>query len=109
MDEDVYVGIDVSKTELVVAVRPSGKSFTLQTESTRPAVVRFRRSPPGASSILYSYRAEPRNPDLNATVRIETSGSQAECGDQVSRIIEEEGTRWFARPAVHLEGLTGMT
>ncbi len=29
MDEDVYVGIDVSKTELVVAVRPSGKSFTL--------------------------------------------------------------------------------
>jgi transposase len=29
MDEDVYVGIDVSKTELVVAVRPSGESFTL--------------------------------------------------------------------------------
>ncbi|MGD0291749.1 MAG: transposase [Candidatus Binataceae bacterium] len=28
MDEDVYVGIDVSKTELVVAVRPSGESFT---------------------------------------------------------------------------------
>jgi len=29
MDEDVYVGIDVSKTELVVAVRPSGQSLTL--------------------------------------------------------------------------------
>ena len=29
MDEDVYVGIDVSKTELVVAVRPSSESFTL--------------------------------------------------------------------------------
>ena len=28
MDEDVYVGIDVSKTELVMAVRPSGKSCT---------------------------------------------------------------------------------
>ena len=28
MGEDVYVGIDVSKTELVVAVRPSGESFT---------------------------------------------------------------------------------
>jgi hypothetical protein len=27
MGEDVYVGIDVSKTELVVAVRPSGESF----------------------------------------------------------------------------------
>jgi transposase len=29
MDKDVYVGIDVSKTELVVAVRPSSESFTL--------------------------------------------------------------------------------
>ncbi len=29
MDEDVYVGIDVSKTELVLALRPSGESFTL--------------------------------------------------------------------------------
>jgi len=29
MGEEVYVGIDVSKTELVVAVRPSGHSFTL--------------------------------------------------------------------------------
>ena len=29
MDKDVYVGIDVSKTELVVAVRPGGGSFTL--------------------------------------------------------------------------------
>ncbi len=29
MGEEVYVGIDVSKTELVVAVRPSGQSFTL--------------------------------------------------------------------------------
>jgi transposase len=28
MGEDVYVGIDVSKTQLVVAVRPSGESFT---------------------------------------------------------------------------------
>ena len=28
MGEDVYVGIDVSKTELVVALRPSGESFT---------------------------------------------------------------------------------
>ena len=27
--EDVYVGIDVSKTELVVAVRPGGESFRL--------------------------------------------------------------------------------
>jgi hypothetical protein len=26
--EDVYVGIDVSKTELAVAVRLSGESFT---------------------------------------------------------------------------------
>jgi hypothetical protein len=32
MGEDVYVGIDVSKTELVVAVRPSGESFTLAYE-----------------------------------------------------------------------------
>jgi hypothetical protein len=29
MGEEVYVGIDVSKTELVVGVRPSGQSFTL--------------------------------------------------------------------------------
>jgi len=29
MEEDVYVGIDVSKTELVVAMRPYGESFTL--------------------------------------------------------------------------------
>ena len=29
MDKDVYVGIDVSKTELVVAVRPSSESFRL--------------------------------------------------------------------------------
>jgi hypothetical protein len=29
MEEDVYVGIDVSKTELVVAVRPGGESFRL--------------------------------------------------------------------------------
>ena len=29
MGQDVYVGIDVSKTELAVAVRPSGESFTL--------------------------------------------------------------------------------
>ena len=27
MGEDVYVGIDVSKTELVVAARPSGESL----------------------------------------------------------------------------------
>jgi hypothetical protein len=27
MSEDVYVGIDVSKTELVVAVRPGSESF----------------------------------------------------------------------------------
>ena len=26
MDEDVYVGIDVSKTELVVAVRPADRA-----------------------------------------------------------------------------------
>jgi len=26
MDKDVYVGIDVSKTELVVAVRPAAKA-----------------------------------------------------------------------------------
>ena len=29
MDKNVYVGIDVSKTELAVAVRPSSESFTL--------------------------------------------------------------------------------
>ena len=29
MEEDVYGGIEVSKTELVVAVRPSGESSTL--------------------------------------------------------------------------------
>jgi len=29
MEEDVYVGIDVSETELVVAVRPSGENLTL--------------------------------------------------------------------------------
>ena len=29
MDKDVYIGIVVSKTELVVAVRPSSESFTL--------------------------------------------------------------------------------
>ena len=29
MDEDAYVGIEVSKTEPVVAVRPSGESVTL--------------------------------------------------------------------------------
>jgi hypothetical protein len=29
MGEEVYVGIDVSKTQLVVAVRPGPQSFTL--------------------------------------------------------------------------------
>jgi len=29
MEEDVYVGIDLSKTDLVAAVRPGGESFRL--------------------------------------------------------------------------------
>jgi hypothetical protein len=36
MDKDVYVGIDVSKTELVVAVRPSSESFSTATFAHRP-------------------------------------------------------------------------
>jgi hypothetical protein len=39
MDKDVYVGIDVSKTELVVAVRPSGESFTLAYHQGRAQAV----------------------------------------------------------------------
>ena len=34
MAQEMYVGIDVSKAELVVAVRPSGERMTLSNDRT---------------------------------------------------------------------------
>ena len=39
MDKDVYVGIDVSKTELVVAVRPSRRELHVGLRSGRAQAV----------------------------------------------------------------------
>ena len=48
MGEDVYVGIDVSKAELVVAVRPSGESFTVayDTAGLKQLVTRLEKLKP---------------------------------------------------------------